>query len=282
MPHRLLSLGLLLMLPLTACADERLAGIACRSVHLAYDAPPGVAFYNEVTVQQSAAGTYYCACGWRGGYFGIQELAGGKKVVIFSVWDRGQQDDPDAVPELQRVRLVHQGQGVRVGRFGNEGTGGQSFLDFDWQIGQTYRFLVTAKVADGRTLYAGYFAPPATGDDGLVWQHLVTFSTPDGGPTLRGYYSFVEDFRRNRISATQTRAAVFGPGWVRSEAGEWSPLKTARFTADSNPALNIDAAAANGRFVLKTGGEITNAGTPLGQRMALDPQPLAPPIDLPQ
>lgn len=42
---------------------ERLKDIACRCVHLAYDAPPGVAFHNEVTVDRSAPGTYFCACG---------------------------------------------------------------------------------------------------------------------------------------------------------------------------------------------------------------------------
>jgi hypothetical protein len=34
----------------TASADEKLKGIACRSVHLGYPAPTGRAFYNEVTV----------------------------------------------------------------------------------------------------------------------------------------------------------------------------------------------------------------------------------------
>ena len=77
-------------------ADERLEGVACRSVHLHYPAGEGTAFYNEVTVDQSAPGTYFCACGWNKGYFGIQELGNGKKVVIFSVWDSNQ-NDPKAV-----------------------------------------------------------------------------------------------------------------------------------------------------------------------------------------
>src|SRR5438445_10095979 len=79
-------------------ADERLEGIACRSVHLAYTGGEGVAFYNEVTVEQSAPGTYFCACGWNKGYFGIQELGNGKKVVIFSIWDSNQ-NDPKAVDD---------------------------------------------------------------------------------------------------------------------------------------------------------------------------------------
>ncbi|HEY1187196.1 MAG TPA: DUF5077 domain-containing protein, partial [Gemmata sp.] len=45
-------------------ADEKLKGIACRSVHLGYPAPEGVAFYNEMTVEKSADGTYFMAAGW--------------------------------------------------------------------------------------------------------------------------------------------------------------------------------------------------------------------------
>src|SRR4051794_35965654 len=97
--------------------DERLAGVACRSVHLHYPAAEGVAFYNEVTVEHSAPGTYFCVCGWNKGYFGIQELGNGKKVVIFSVWDSGQ-NDPKAVDDEKRVKVLHKDDKVRVGRFG--------------------------------------------------------------------------------------------------------------------------------------------------------------------
>ncbi len=146
-------------------------------------------------MDRSAPGTYFCACGFGMGYLGIQELGNGKKVVLFSVWEPGKQHDPKAVAEERRVRLVAKGDGVRTGRFGGEGTGGQSFLDHDWQPGRTYRFLVTAAAAGERTEYAGYFAAP----DDRGWRHLSTFSTLAGGALLRGYYSFVEDFRRDRV-----------------------------------------------------------------------------------
>src|SRR5262245_31600749 len=82
-----------------ASADEKLAGRACRSVHLGFQAPAGTAFYNEVVVDQSAPGTYFCVCGFNHGYFGIQQIDDKKKVVIFSVWDPGKQDDPKSVDE---------------------------------------------------------------------------------------------------------------------------------------------------------------------------------------
>src|SRR5262245_50158821 len=91
-------------------ADASLVGIACRSVHLHYPGAEGQAFYNEVTVEQSAPGTYFCACGFHRGYFGIQELSNGKKVVLFSVWDSSNQNDPARVPEERRVKVLHQAE----------------------------------------------------------------------------------------------------------------------------------------------------------------------------
>jgi hypothetical protein len=253
--------------PPTARGDERLKDVACRSVHLRYPAPAGVAFYNEVAVERSAPGTYFCVCGFDHGYFGMQELANGKKVVLFSVWDPGSQDDPKAVAEEKRVKLLHKDDAVRVGRFGNEGTGGQAFFDYDWKVGETVRFLVTAEKAPGgeadRTAFSGWLYLP----EPKQWIHLVTFSTISGGKPLSGYYSFVEDFRRNRASAAQARRAHFGNGWVKSADGRWTALTRARFTADSNPATNIDAAADGDRFLLATGGDTRNAGARLNDQI---------------
>ncbi|HEV8293157.1 MAG TPA: DUF5077 domain-containing protein, partial [Tepidisphaeraceae bacterium] len=96
----------------SALADEKQT--ACRSVHLWYKAPEAVAFYNEVIVERSAPGTYFCVCGWDRGYFGIQELGNGKKVVIFSVWDSNQ-NDKSAVDEEKRVKLLYKDEKVRIG-----------------------------------------------------------------------------------------------------------------------------------------------------------------------
>jgi hypothetical protein len=276
----LLAVVLFGALPLSQLsADERLAGIACRSVHLQYQAPAGQAFYNEVAVEKSAPGTYFCVCGFNHGYYGLQELANGKKVLIFSVWDPGRQDDPNAVKDEERVRLLFKDDQVRTGRFGGEGTGGQSFYDFDWQPGETYRFLVRAVPNDKRTEFTAWFYLPGE----KAWKKLVTFSTLTGGKPLGGYYSFVEDFRRNRVSAGQARQALFGHGFVQAQDGKWSPLLEARFTADSNPSLAIDAGQKDGRFFLVTGGESKNTGTQLGQPIKLDADPpLVAPTDLPE
>src|SRR5208283_3384694 len=258
-------------------ADEQLKGIACRSVHLGYSARESEAFYNEITVDESALGTYFMVCGWNKGYFGLQELGNGKKVLIFSVWDSGQ-NDPRAVEEDKRVKLLYKDEKVRIGRFGGEGTGGQSFLDYDWKAAQTYRFLVTAKTNDQRTEYAGWFYVP----EEKAWKQLATFSTMTGGKHLTGCYSFVEDFKRDKVSTTRVRKAHFGNAWVKTKDSEWVSLRKVRFTADRNPATNIDAGVDGERFFLATGGETRNTGTRLGEMMELPAaEKPTPPTGLP-
>ncbi len=273
--------ALVALLAVSAGADEKLEGIACRSVHLAYPAPEGVAFYTEMSVEKSSDGTYFMAAGWSKGYYGIQELANGKKLVLFSVWDPTAGNDPKTVDDSKRVKMLHKDDAVRVQRFGGEGTGGQSFFDYDWKIGETYRFLVTARPdGDVRTAYSGYFFVPELRE----WKHLVTFSTITNGTLLKGYYSFVEDFRRNKVSTTKQRRASYGNGWVKPVKGEWLPLDKARFTADANPVLNIDAGATGGRYFLATGGDTSNKTTKLRDTIARDKEPAGTkrPTDLPK
>ena len=94
---------LLAAVALASNAEQR----ACRSVHLWYTGPEAIAFYNEVTVEKSAPGTYFMACGFGGGYFGIQELGNGKKVVLFSVWE----------PDIGNNPATKIDAGVEDGRF---------------------------------------------------------------------------------------------------------------------------------------------------------------------
>ena len=88
------------------------------------------------------------AAGFSHGYFGIQELGDGRKVAIFSAWDpdHGDKDSAD-----QRVQTIFAADDVRVKRFGGEGTGGQCMFDFDWAIGQTYRFMIKSAVTEDNT-----------------------------------------------------------------------------------------------------------------------------------
>ena len=125
---------------------------------------------------------------------------------------------------------------------------------------------------------AGYFYQPET----KAWTHLVTFSTIAGGKPLSGYYSFVEDFRRNKISTTKTRKAHFGNGWVKAEGGDWTAITKSRFTADANPVTNIDAGVDDAGFYLITGGDTQNTTTKLKELIELKNGSAKPPADLPK
>jgi hypothetical protein len=259
-------------------ADERLKDIACRSVHLGYPADEATAFYNECRPVTSAPGTYFCVCGWDAGYYGIQELANDDKVLLFSVWD-SKSDDPNAAPDAERVQVLHVDERVRVKRFGGEGSGGQSFFPLKWTLGENYRLLISLTRAENRAAYTNWLYEP----EAKKWSNLVTFSVPSSKTTMRGLYSFVEDFRRNRESTQHTRRAQFGHGAVLTKSGMWQPLRKARFTGDANPVVNIDAQIVDDRFELATGGDITNAHTPLNQTMTLpDDVRWGLPEDLPQ
>lgn len=242
----------------------------CRSVHLQYAMQESSAIYTEVVVQKSAPGTYFCAMGFNRGYFGMQELANGKKVVIFSVWDKGNTDDKHAVEESKRARVLEKGEGVRSGRFGGEGTGAQSFFDYDWKIGEAVRFLVQAKqvTADGVqfTDFKGWFYDSPR----KQWQHMTTLRTPTRGIRLLGGYGFVEDFRRNYESAKIVRRARFQNTWALGLDGKWVALTRARFTGDRNPATNVDAGKEGDGFFLQTGGDTEMKTTKLWSWMQGD------------
>jgi hypothetical protein len=226
---------------------------AARSVHWTWPAPDAEIFYNSMVIDESVPGSYFMACGWNTGYFGIQELADRKKVIIFSVWDPTKGDDPNAVDSAERVECLYNDPAMRIRRFGGEGTGGQCMGDFDWKIGETNRFLIRA-VPDGtRTAYSGFIYDSAKKD----WRKLVTFRTRTGGLPLKGLYSFVEDFRRDHKSAEEIRKARFTDGWVKTVKSEWIALNRARFTASNaewEARDSINADLEQNWFFLQTGG----------------------------
>ena len=264
---------------------------AARSVHLQWSAAEGEAFYVEATVEQSKPGTYVSAIGWSGGYFGIQEVRDGKKVAIFSVWDPTKGDDPKAVKPEERVELLHAGAGVRIKRFGGEGTGGQCLVDFPWVVGEPVRFLVRAELhdaggapgargeAEAKTAYAGWIFDPQQ----KAWRHLVTFRTRNNGKLLRGVYSFVEDFKRDTKSADEVRRAQFGNAWMKPRVGEWAAVTQAKFTASRaewEARDTINAGPAGSGFFISTGGD-TRRTTELTVMMKTETVPTAAPGDLP-
>lgn len=271
----LLTSALTLTLSFQASAKisgEELAKRQCRSVHLGYQkvVDDAAAAYVEVAVTESAPGTYFCALGFSKGYLGMQELASGKKVMIFSVWEPNHGQNAKNVPEDQRAKLIRKGEGVRTARFGGEGTGGQSFFDYDWKIGEKVQFFVKAKVMNPTTTrYTGFFYD----NNRKQWQLMTEFQTITKGERLgNGLYSFVEDFRRNYESTKITRTANYTNGWAAGKSGDWKPMLNSRFTADPTPSKHIDAGPIAKGFFLKTGGETEMSTSMLWSSMKRDDQ----------
>jgi len=267
------------MTPAAESIGGKVPARAARSVHLQWSATESEAFYLEATVEQSTAGSYFMACGWSGGYFGIQETSAGNKVAIFSVWDPTKGDDPKAVTPEQRVELLYEGADVRIKRFGGEGTGGQCMADFPWSVGEKHRFFVRAEAQGEKTAYSGWIYDPKAG----AWRQLVTFRTRAGGKLLRGLYSFVEDFRRDTRSVDDVRRAGFFNAWAKPKDGAWQAVTQAKFTASRaewEAKDNINAGPAEGGFFLATGGA-TKRQTELTASMKAGAGATKAPGDLP-
>lgn len=230
------------------------------SVHLFYPLPDSlkvVSFYNEITVPKDAdvLHSYYMACGFARGYFGIQVISPTERRVIFSVWDAGDEAaDRNKVADENKVKLIAKGEDVFADGFGNEGTGGHSHWVYNWKTEETYQFLVTATVDSlaHTTTYAGYFFIP----DLQKWKLIAVFKAPKDGKPLRKLYSFVENFWG--VNGQLQRKSYFGNQWIRDENGEWKELTLSTFsydvTAKAGDRIDYGGGSENNKFYLWNGG----------------------------
>jgi hypothetical protein len=226
------------------------------SVHLVYPVPKDVevaAFYCEMTGLDDPLWTYYMACGWHRGYFGMQVNSATERRIIFSVWDSGQEGvDRNKVAAEDRVTLVAKGDGVDAGDFGHEGTGGHSHWVYSWKTGQPQRFIVTARPTDTtHTIYSGYYFHP----ERQRWVLISSWQAPKDGGYLHGLYSFSENFGGS--NGHLRRKALYGNQWIRTPQGRWVELTTATFSHDpTGKADRLDRfmGVENGRFFLSHGG----------------------------
>lgn len=203
------------------------------SVHLNYSLPQHIQteyFYNEVTVPvgDDIEGSYFMADGFGQGYFGMQVNSPTERHILFSVWSPFSTDDPAAIPDSLRIRLVRKGVDVHAGEFGNEGSGGQSYCNYMWRAGNTYRFLLRATPVDsGYTQFTAWFYAPEEGK----WRLIASFKRPKTQSWLTNLHSFLENFEPTR--GDKQRSVVFSHPWIRDISGKWISLRRARFTGDN-------------------------------------------------
>lgn len=203
------------------------------SVHLKYVLPKDQEieyFYNEVTVKKGndPVGSYYVSCGFGEGYFGMQVNSENERRILFSVWSPFDTQDPKSIPDSLKIKMLQQGPDVTIGEFGNEGSGGQSFLRYNWITGNTYKFLMQVH-PDGKnnTIYTAYFYAPEKGK----WQVIASFLRPKTNTYYTNAHSFLENFSPNQ--GFITRKVDFSNQWARDINGNWIELTDAIFTFDA-------------------------------------------------
>ena len=257
------------------------------SVHLNYPLPEGFDagwFYNELNVPpgQDVQGSYFMACGFAQGYFGMQVNSPTERHILFSVWSPFETDDPAAIPDSQRIRLLDKGAGVHTGAFGNEGAGGQSYLDYPWKAGNTYGFLLHARRPETGIRFLLRGGTRRKMDD---WRLIASFSRPQTSTGLTSLYSFLENFEPEE--GDRNRYVLFNHGWAGDSTGHWVSLQRARFTVDNTGRkgyrMDYGGGVRNGSFYLENDG-FFNGYTPAGIWLDREPDPgdRGPDIALPR
>jgi len=255
------------------------------SVHLNYSLPEDIHaewFYNEVFVPsgQDVQGSYFMADGFAEGYFGMQVNSPKQRRILFSVWSPFSTNDPAAIPDSLKIALVKKGDGVHAGVFGNEGSGGQSYLVYPWKAGVTYRFLLHAQpLAGNQTQFTAWFRAP----EEKGWRLIASFRRPQTQTWLTRLHSFLENFDPEK--GDKTRYVLFDHQWVRDEKGNWIAVKKARFTGDNTALKGYRMDYAGGikgkAFFLQNCGFFSNY-TPLNSwwERPADPKETPPDIDV--
>lgn len=252
------------------------------SVHLAYKMPAGDTewFYNEVTVPKEGETmhSYYMAAGFGEGYFGMQYNSPTERRVLFSVWSPFDTQDPKSIPDSHKIKLLRKGPDVQIGEFGNEGSGGQSFLRYPWKAGRTYKFLMHVRPdGQGNTVYTAYFYAP----EDKAWRLIASFQRPLTNTWYTHAHSFLENF--NPEQGYLSRKVMYGNQWTRSKEGKWTRITEATFTHDATASAGVRLDYQGGetkdnRFYLKMGG-FFNGNTSMGTKLQCEPTGEAPEID---
>lgn len=229
------------------------------SVHLAYKEPADkdiTWFYNEVTVPEGndVIGSFFMANGFSNGYFGMQVNSDTERRLLFSIWSTFDTQDPNQIPEDYKVLTLGSGLGVNVGKFGNEGSGAQSYMVFDWKPETTYKFLLKGESKVPNSIdYTAYFFAPEIGD----WKLITSFRKPKTSDEhIIRPYSFLENFETK--SGHIERGVNFDNQWIYDTKGNWTEITLARYTADATARQGVrfdyDGGATGNSFYLRNCG----------------------------
>jgi hypothetical protein len=206
------------------------------SVHLNFIVPDNLKnnvhwFYNEIMIPEGMdkLGSYFEADGFGEGYFGMQVNSATERHILFSVWSPFETDNPKDIPDSLKIVLLKKGATVQTHEFGNEGSGGQSFMTFLWKAGNTYGFLLHAE-SDSihhTTTFTAYFKDISNNK----WYLIASFKRPQTQTCLTHLYSFLENFIPE--TGDETRKGFYKNQWIADDKNNWYELTQAKFTVDA-------------------------------------------------
>lgn len=196
--------------------------------------------YQEIMIPKSSdiVGTYAMALGVLSGYMGIQNngvQADGTPAhdVLFSMWDDGSTDEDPNLPEYMRAGVVDCDSLTITNRFGNEGTGVQTYRRGDcWIPGRFVQFITNARreqtsyttIENGKEvehkqnniLVSAWY----NAQDGKGWQYMATVRKRNSTDLFSSWYSFLENY--NWATGEASRKAYYRNGFARyAKKGNW-------------------------------------------------------------
>lgn len=269
------------------------------------NAPKGDAYdwcFMEIMLPQESdiIGTYAMALGVLNGYMGIQMngyTADGspRHDVLFSMWDDGSTDEDPNLPEYMRAGAVDWDPLTTTNRFGNEGTGVQTYRKGPyWTPGKYVQFITNCRPET--TSYTTYVNGKPTVHtqhnmlvsawfnalDGKGWQYMATVRKRNSSTYFDAWYSFLENY--NASTGQANRIAYYRNGYMRARSnGKWYNRNSVRFghtDGGDNTGARTDYGQgttdnpADRTFFMQTGGYTSTKKTKTVTALATDYTPV--------
>lgn len=269
------------------------------------NAPKGDAYdwcFMEIMLPQESdiIGTYAMALGVLNGYMGIQtngyaDDGSPRHDVLFSMWDDGSTDEDPNLPEYLRAGAVDWDALTTVNRFGNEGTGVQTYRKGPfWTPGKYVQFITNCRPettsytteengkptvhTQHNMLVSAWF----NALDGKGWQYMATVRKRNSSTYFDSWYSFLENY--NPSTGQANRIAYYRNGYMRARSnGKWYNRNTVGFghtDGGDNTGARTDygqgatSNPADRTFFMQTGGYTSTNKTKTTVALATDYTPV--------
>ena len=269
------------------------------------NAPKGDAYdwcFMEIMLPQESdiIGTYAMALGVLNGYMGIQmngyaDDGSPRHDVLFSMWDDGSTDEDPNLPEYMRAGAVDWDPLTTTNRFGNEGTGVQTYRKGPyWTPGKYVQFITncrpettsyTTEVNGKPTVHTQHnmlVSAWFNALDGKGWQYMATVRKRNSTTYFDSWYSFLENY--NASTGQANRIAYYRNGYMRARSnGKWYNRNSVGFghtDGGDNTGARTDYGQgttdnpADRTFFMQTGGYTSTKKTKTVTALATDYTPV--------